>query len=78
MRDCEAEPERKSPFSHSRLFFVLAYLAVALALFAQKSQKPKKMLNVEKYYDVQVTDETLKQKFVQLDLDDGTNEFIKW
>ena len=80
MRDCAAsEPlRRKSSFSHSHIFFFFAYLAIVAALFAQKIQKPQKMINVEKYYDVQISDENLREKFVQLDLDEGTNDFIKW
>ena len=46
MRDCAAsEPlRRKSSFSHSHIFFLFAYLAIVAALFAQKIQKPQKMI----------------------------------
>lgn len=36
------------------------------------------MSELEKYYSVNVPDERLQEKFVQLNRDEGTDEFIQW
>ena len=56
------------------------YISIFVGLYQSRHQKSdaEKMAELEKYYSANVHDERLQEKFVQLNRDEGTDEFIQW
>jgi len=87
MRDCVARCVRRYQFNFlhipklgSTAGLCAVYVIIFLAVYLNKHQKPERdmMAELERYYDVQVNDERLAEKFVQLNRDEGTDDFIQW
>lgn len=64
----------------SFLLSISVYFALFTALYCHKQHKREmpRYADLQPFYDVNVTDDGLKAKFVQLNRDEDTEDFIQW